>query len=266
MAKREASEKNVIAEYLQLIVSVVIIVVVVRSFIFEPFRIPSPSMDPTLKTGDYVIVTKFSYGFGRQSIFDIPLISDRIFWREPKRGNVVVFAEPDSPRQKKLVKRVVGVPGDEIVVRNSLLYINGVAADRVLIGPGSSNADRFDQRGQAVESLGDFFMETFESQNGKPHEHVIWDKYYGDQLVGPDMFGPYIVPEDHLFFMGDNRDNSSDSRARSLGAVHRKYVMGRAQFVLFSLNIRQIKDGFRIKNSWTLNNPFRWGRFFKGIR
>ena len=130
MAKAETPKKNVIAEYLQLIVSVVVIVFVVRSFIFEPFRIPSPSMDPTLKTGDYVIVSKFSYGFGRQSIFDIPLINDRIFWREPKRGNVVVFADPITPRTKKLIKRVVGVPGDVIEVRDSLLYINGVAADR----------------------------------------------------------------------------------------------------------------------------------------
>ena len=130
MAKEEAPKKNVIAEYLQLVISVVVIVFVVRSFIFEPFRIPSPSMDPTLKTGDYVIVTKFSYGFGRQSIFDIPIIGDRIFWREPKRGNVVVFADPVTPRQKKLIKRVVGVAGDTIEVRDSLLYINGVMAER----------------------------------------------------------------------------------------------------------------------------------------
>ena len=88
--KSEEKQKNVILEYAQLVISVVVIVFVVRSFVFEPFRIPSESMDPTLKTGDYVIVTKFSYGFGRQSIFDIPLIDDRLFWREPKRGNVVV--------------------------------------------------------------------------------------------------------------------------------------------------------------------------------
>jgi len=116
VAKAETPKKNVIAEYLQLVVSVVVIVFVVRSFIFEPFRIPSPSMDPTLKTGDYVIVTKFSYGFGRQSIFDIPLIQDRLFWREPKRGNVVVFADPIFPRQKKLIKRVV---------RNAIILVPG---------------------------------------------------------------------------------------------------------------------------------------------
>lgn len=252
MAKEEAPKKNVIAEYLQLVISVVVIVFVVRSFIFEPFRIPSPSMDPTLKTGDYVIVTKFSYGFGRQSIFDIPLIGDRIFWREPKRGNVVVFADPVTPRQKKLIKRVVGVPGDIIEVRDSLLYINGVMAERDYIGPGSSNAD--------IETSGDFFLETFESQNGKPHEHVIWDKYPQAMF---DNFGPETVPEDHLFFMGDNRDNSSDSRSASLGFVHRKYVMGRAQFVLFSLNIEQTSNR---RNKWNRGNPFRWGRFFKGIR
>ncbi|MGB0824158.1 MAG: signal peptidase I, partial [Alphaproteobacteria bacterium] len=126
--KSEEKQKNVILEYAQLVISVVVIVFVVRSFVFEPFRIPSESMDPTLKTGDYVIVTKFSYGFGRQSIFDIPLIDDRLFWREPKRGNVVVFADPSDPRRTKLIKRVVGVPGDTIEVRNSLLYINGEAA------------------------------------------------------------------------------------------------------------------------------------------
>ena len=252
MAKEEAPKKNVIAEYLQLVISVVVIVFVVRSFIFEPFRIPSPSMDPTLKTGDYVIVTKFSYGLGRQSIFDIPIIGDRIFWREPKRGNVVVFADPVTPRQKKLIKRVVGVAGDTIEVRDSLLYINGVMAERDYIGPGSSNAD--------IETSGDFFLETFESQNGKPHEHVIWDKYPQAMF---DNFGPYTVPEDHLFFMGDNRDNSSDSRSPSLRAVHRKYVMGRAQFVLFSLNIEQTPNR---RNKWNRGNPFRWGRFLKGIR
>lgn len=252
MAKAETPKKNVIAEYLQLVVSVVVIVFVVRSFIFEPFRIPSPSMDPTLKTGDYVIVTKFSYGFGRQSIFDIPLIQDRLFWREPKRGNVVVFADPIFPRQKKLIKRVVGVPGDVIEVIDSQLHINGQMAERDYIGPGSSNAD--------LETSGNFFTETFPSQNGKPHEHFIWDKYPNAMF---DNFGPYTVPEDHVFFMGDNRDNSSDSRSSSLGAVHRKYVMGRAQFVLFSLNIEQTR---RRTNQWKWSNPFRWGRFFKGIR
>ena len=252
MAKEETPKKNVIAEYLQLIVSVVVIVFVVRSFIFEPFRIPSPSMDPTLKTGDYVIVSKFSYGFGRQSIFDIPLINDRILWREPKRGNVVVFADPITPRTKKLIKRVVGVSGDVIEVRDSLLYINGVAAERDYIGPGSSNAD--------IETSGNFYTETFESQNGKDHEHVIWDKYPNAMF---DNFGPYTVPEDHLFFMGDNRDNSSDSRSSSLRAVHRKFVMGRAQFVLFSLNIEQAPNR---RNRLKRSNPFRWGRFFKGIR
>ena len=123
----ESKPSNVIIEYLQLVISVVVIVFVVRSFIFEPFRIPSESMDPTLKTGDYVIVTKFSYGFGRQSVFDIPIINDRVFYSEPKRGNVVVFADPTVPRRKKLIKRVVGVPGDLIEVRDSILFINGKA-------------------------------------------------------------------------------------------------------------------------------------------
>ena len=259
--KKKSPKKNVIAEYLQIVVSVVVIVFVVRSFIFEPFRIPSPSMDPTLKTGDYVIVSKFTYGFGRQSIFDIPLIDDRVFWREPKRGNVVVFADPIQPRTKKLIKRVVGVPGDVIEVKDSLLYINGVAAERVAIGPGSSNADRHftvtDPDGD--RPVGTFFTETFDSQNGQPHEHVIWDKYTNDAY---DNVGPFTVPEDHLFFMGDNRDNSSDSRSAGLGTVHRRYVMGRAQFVLFSLNIEEVRRG---GTNWNIANPFRWGRFFKGI-
>ena len=262
MAETEAKKPNVIVEYLQLVVSVVIIVFVVRSFIFEPFRIPSESMDPTLKTGDYVIVTKFTYGFGRQSIFDVPLISDRLFWREPKRGAVLVFADPKVPRQKKLIKRVVGLPGDTIEVRNSLLYINGVEAQRDYLGPGSSNAD--------IDRRGNFYQETFETQDGKAHEHVIWDKT-------PDAFfdnvGPFLIPEDHLFFMGDNRDNSADSRSAALGPVHRRFVMGRAQFVLFSLNIEQAlvtREGQSTQtyaqSRWNMGNPFRWGRFFKGIR
>jgi len=259
--KSEEKQKNVILEYAQLVISVVVIVFVVRSFVFEPFRIPSESMDPTLKTGDYVIVTKFSYGFGRQSIFDIPLIDDRLFWREPKRGNVVVFADPSDPRRTKLIKRVVGVPGDTIEVRNSLLYINGEAADRVNIGPGESNAD--------LDRLGFFYEEPFPSQNGEPHSHMIWDKV---EAAFFDNVGPYTVPEDHLFFMGDNRDSSKDSRAGSLGPVHRTYLMGRAQFVLFSLNIEQKMDPrypnntSRATNQWNIVNPFRWGRFLKGIR
>lgn len=262
MAEAETKKQNVIVEYLQLVVSVVIIVFVVRSFIFEPFRIPSESMDPTLKTGDYVIVTKFTYGFGRQSIFDVPLINDRVFWREPKRGAVVVFADPKVPRQKKLIKRVVGLPGDTIEVRNSLLYINGEEAQREYIGPGSSNAD--------IDTRGNFYWETFETQDGKSHEHMIWDKSAGAFF---DNVGPFVIPEDHLFFMGDNRDNSADSRSAALGPVHRKFVMGRAQFVLFSLNIQQTlttRPGNSSQtvatSSWNITNPFRWGRFFKGIR
>ena len=156
---------------------------------------------------------------------------------------------------------LAGVPFLQLNVRNSLLYINGEAADRVNIGPGESNAD--------LDRLGFFYEETFPSQNGEPHSHMIWDKV---EAAFFDNVGPYTVPEDHLFFMGDNRDSSKDSRAGSLGPVHRTYLMGRAQFVLFSLNIEQKMDPrypnntSRAKNQWNIVNPFRWGRFLKGIR
>ena len=140
--------------------------------------------------------------------------------------------------------------GDVIEVRDSLLYINGVAAERDYIGPGSSNAD--------IETSGDFFTETFESQNGKDHEHVIWDKYPNAMF---NNFGPYTVPEDHLFFMGDNRDNSGDSRSnRDLGLVHKRFLIGKAEIVLFSLNIQAHPEDLYF---WAYWNPFRWGRFVK---
>ncbi len=265
--KTEDKKKNPIVEFLELIVTVGVIVFVVKSLVMEPFRIPSQSMDPTLTVGDYIITTKFSYGYGRNTfMFDLPLIQDRMLWNEPKRGDVAVFAHPQEGY--RIIKRVVGVPGDVIELRNSELYINGQQARRSDQEPAQSDADN--------EWRGSFFEETFVRQDGSTHQHRIWDKYnYVDPdfcaanasvcllRTGTDDFGPFEVPEDHVFFLGDNRDSSGDSRFR-LGAVHRRHLIGKAQFVLFSFRIQMPQNSNSLRMNWV--NPFRWDRFFKGVR
>lgn len=211
-------------ELIKTILYAVLIAVVFRTFAYEPFNIPSGSMIPTLLVGDFLFVSKFSYGFSRYSLpFGLPLFSGRILAQEPEVGDVAVFKFP-ADNSTDYIKRVVGRPGDSIQMINGLLYINGTNVPRRLV-------DEFvarDSRGRLTRYWR--YIETL--PNGR--EHYILEE--GDN--GPlDNTPLYVVPPDHFFMMGDNRDSSQDSRVMSeVGFVPFVNFVGRAEFIFFSIS------------------------------
>jgi len=213
------------------------IAVSVRSFAFEPFHIPSGSMYPTLEVGDYIFVSKFSYGYSRYSFpFDFPPFSGRVFGSGPERGDVVVFALPTDP-QIDYVKRVIGLPGDTVETRGGRLYINDQLIERARL------ADYPYPEMPGVVRLVPHYEETL--PEGRKHTIL---EMRGDTYPA-DNAGPFKVPAGHVFMMGDNRDNSQDSRFLSaVGPVPIENLIGKASFIFFSWN------GFS-------SNPLEWLRF-----
>ncbi len=191
-----------------------------RSFVAEPFNIPSGSMVPTLLVGDYLFVSKSSYGYSRFSFpFGVAPISERLFAKNPKRGDVAVFRLP-SDTAVDYIKRVVGLPGDKIQVIGGVLHINEAPVTRRLVGNGLY---KYGTR-QIQTNL---YMETLPS--GVPHmiQEVSDNELFDNTAV-------FTVPDKHYFMMGDNRDNSRDSRSRSVGFVPVENFIGRAKFLFFS--------------------------------
>ena len=191
-----------------------------RSFLFEPFNIPSGSMIPTLKVGDYLFVSKFSYGYSRYSFpFGIIPFNGRVLAGEPERGDVVVFRQPRN-ESVAFIKRVVGLPGDEIAVRRGVVHINGTPVTR-----------RHSEEGTATDGISvrkfDEYVETLPEGS----EHRIREMTDAGILDNTPVF---VVPEGHFFMMGDNRDNSNDSRTGSVGMVPSENLIGKAQFLFFS--------------------------------
>jgi len=197
----------------------VLIALVIRSVLYEPFRIPSGSMIPSLLVGDYLFVSKYSYGYSRYSFpWSLDLFSGRIMDSAPKRGDVVVFRQPPHP-EIDFIKRIIGLPGDHIQVKGGILYINDVAVIRDKI------ADYVDEQANSYTQ----YIETL--PNGVKHRIIEME---GDQ-GSLDNTGVYIVPPDHYFAMGDNRDNSADSRVPEVvGYVPAENLVGKAQIIFFS--------------------------------
>ena len=186
-----------VVEYSRSFFPVLIFVLIIRSFIFEPFRIPSGSMKPTLVVGDFIFVKKFSYGL-RLPVTETKIIETG----HPERGDVVVFRLPSNP-SINYIKRVIGLPGDEISFERQRLTINGKLMDL------SANGEVFEQAPVYIEDL-----------DGRVHQTLIHDPGRSKQD------GVYIIPEGQYFFMGDNRDRSKDSRY--IGAIDEKYLVGEA--------------------------------------
>lgn len=236
-----------IRESIKTVLYAVAIALVVRTFAYEPFNIPSGSMIPTLLVGDYLFVSKFSYGYSRYSLpFNLPLIPDRIFFDEPERGDVAVFKLPTDNRTD-YIKRIVGLPGDRIQLRDGILHINGRPVVRVktddLVIPDGVGKPRHVPR----------YIETF--SNGNRHFiSEITDDTPFDSTV------EYRVPEGHYFAMGDNRDRSRDSRfLDEVGFVPKRNLVGRAEFLFFSI------DG-KPWEFWRWPVSLRFERFFQKVQ
>jgi signal peptidase I len=197
------------------------------TLIWGHFKIPSESMQPTLEVGDHLYVSKYAYGYSKHSLpyllHKLPLPEGRIFSRLPKRGDVVVFRNPQT--DVIMIKRVVGLPGDTVQVRRGQLYLNGELVPRERID-GRLYREHATQRVRSVN----VFEQTLPGMDG---EFVIYEREDSYPL---DNTPAFIIPEDSVFFMGDNRDNSIDSRdpENGPGIVPMNYVMGRADRVMFS--------------------------------
>ena len=240
--------KNFLIENAKTLFYALIIAVFIRSIIIQPFYIPSSSMEPTLLVGDRLFVTKYSYGYSKHSFpFSPPILNKRVMFSEPERGDVVVFKTPADNRTD-YIKRLIGLPGDEIKFIESNLYINNneILKSRIsgsdIIFCGNKTIDVF----------------TFEEKlpNNKLHKTVYLKAF---PFANSDTF---IVPKDHFFFLGDNRDCSKDSRfLSSVGYVHKDNLVGKAQFIFFSSDI-EIGSFFEF---WKWHKSIRFNRFFYKI-
>jgi len=223
--KYEMPEKGAENEWMELVKTVfwaVLLAVLIRSTVAEPFNIPSGSMKPTLMVGDYLFVSKYSYGYSRYSFpFGIVPIPDRIWGDEPDQGDVIVFKFP-SDNKTNYIKRVVGLPGDTVQVRNGRLIINGKTVERKFVSEGNVT----NIRGET--SMTREYIETL--PNGV--QHTIYEEGDNEALDNTKIF---TVPEGHYFAMGDNRDNSDDSR-KNVGPIPYQNLVGRAEFIFFSTN------------------------------
>lgn len=200
----------------------------IRAFLFEPFSIPSGSMLPTLQIGDYVIVTKFAYGIR------MPFTNEMIWQRSlPQRGDVIVFERP-SGAAENLIKRVIGLPGDEVRIRDGVLLINGEEQRRTLI-EADFPLDDFDERSRRwFATRADLYVERIDDGAGGTRRHFVLDQFRSRRSEGP-----FRVPEGHVLVLGDNRDNSADSRV--WGYVPLGHIRGRADVIGFSWG----QDGLR---------------------
>jgi len=222
-AKEEA------AEFFKTASMAVLLALVIRTFLFEPFNIPSGSMKPTLLIGDYLFVSKAAYGYSKHSFpFSFAPIEGRIMEKTPKPGDVIVFKLPSNPRID-YIKRVVALPGDTVQVKNGHLHLNGNPVPRESVGLSRDTTDYGTEvtMNEYIQTLPDGTMFTiFEETDNAPLDDTPL----------------YRVPENHVFVMGDNRDNSQDSRvpmmpgSHGVGFVPIENIVGRADFLFFSVN------------------------------
>ena len=237
-----------LGETIRTIVYAVLIAFGIRTFFFEPFNIPSGSMIPTLLIGDYLFVSKFTYGYSRHTVaFGANLFDGRILGSPAQRGDVAVFKLP-TDNHTDYIKRVIGLPGDRIQVISGVLYINGEAVPRERI----EDAPGLDCLGRPGVPQ---YVETL--PNGKRHRI---QECLGDNGA-LDNTPVYTVPARHYFMMGDNRDNSQDSRVLSLvGYVPEENLVGKAQFLFFSL-----EDGVHFWEIWKWPWAIRFSRLLHGV-
>ncbi len=242
----EKKQENGLMDIIKIVLQALALAILVRIFLIQPFNIPSGSMKETLLVGDYLFVSKYSYGYSKYSIpGSFNLFSGRIMGGQPKRGDVAVFRKPNQV-DIDYIKRVIGLPGDRIQVTDGILFINGKAIPKKRIG---TFYDEDENKHIAIyeETLPE--GTKYKVLDEKP------DGYF-------DNTQEFLVPEGHYFMMGDNRDNSSDSRDQSnVGFVPFENFIGRAEFIFFSAD-----KNSSIAKFWTWPMTTRWSRIFNGVR
>src|SRR5579859_5247980 len=250
MASSRRKSSSGFADMMKTLLQVILLALVVRSFAYEPFNIPSKLMQPTLLVGDFIVVSKFSYGYSRHSLpFSLHLFDGRIFGRQPQRGDVVVFKVPTDNRTD-YIKRLIGLPGDHIRVEHRVLAINGVPVKRQAV---EDYVDRDPRTGSTIRHLQ--YIETL--PNGRSHI-IIED---AGPEVAADNTEEYVVPPGHYFMMGDNRDNSEDSRfLTAVGYVPEENLVGRAEVIFLSTS--QAGQPWQF---WLWPSDLRWRRIFDRI-
>ena len=247
---RKGRSEGGIYETIKVVVQALLIAFVVQLVLFQPFSIPSGSLIPTLLIGDYLFVSKYTYGYSRHSVpfFSPPLFSGRIFASQPKRGDIAVFKLPRDGTTV-FIKRVIGLPGDKIRVVRGILHINGQPVKRERIA--DYRTQDVWRRQVAVPQ----YVETL--ANGVSHRII---EINGD--TGPlDDTEEYQVPPGFYFMMGDNRDNSADSRDPTVGLVPFENLVGRAEIIFFSID----EDASTWK-IWEWPWTVRWSRIFSTIK
>ncbi len=236
-----------LGDTIKTVIYAILIAIVIRTLWFEPFKIPSGSMYPTLYVGDYLFVSKYTYGYSKHSLpWSVPLFEGRIWKDAPNRGDVVVFKYPRDNRTD-FIKRVIGLPGDKIKLENGRLYINGQQVEReevenFVMRNDYGNAERYRQ-----------YVETL--PGGVKHRILEISDHEAN-----DDFDEVEVPQGNYFMMGDNRDRSDDSRV-NVGFVPEENLVGKARFLFFSHN-----DEEAWYKPWTWPKKIRWSRLFNRIR
>tara|TARA_X000000368_G_C22867312_1_gene639283 strand:- start:73 stop:813 length:741 start_codon:yes stop_codon:yes gene_type:complete len=239
---------SIALENIKTLAGALFIAIIIRSLVIQPFYIPSSSMEPTLLIGDRIFVSKFTYGISKHSFpFSPNVTKKRFFYKKPKQGDPVVFKTPEDNRTD-FIKRLIGLPGDEIQFVEGDIYINNKKIIRKKI---------------AIKNLVrcgkvSFEVNTYEETLPNGAKHIaVYNK--AGTLKNTKK---YKVPENHFFFLGDNRDCSRDSRFSNIGYVNSVNLVGKAQIIFFS---NDTVKGSLLK-FWNLNNSFRLERLFKKIK
>jgi signal peptidase I len=248
---KKSGERSGFIDTLRVVAQALLIALVIRVFFYQPFNIPSGSMIPTLLVGDYLFVSKFSYGYSKYSFpLGFDLFEGRVWSAEPKRGDVVVFKLPRD-NETDYIKRLIGLPGDHIQMINGVLNINGKPVERHRVKDfdlemPSGSTERVAQ-----------YEETL--PNGVTYDTLdLVDGGFADDTP------VFIVPEGHYFMMGDNRDNSTDSRfqrSNGVGYVPRENLVGRAEIIFFSID-----EKASLFTPWRWPMDIRWSRIFTSLR
>jgi len=246
--KKKETKKNFWYENFKTFFIAILIALILRSFAFEPFSIPSGSMKPTLLEGDYLFVSKYSFGYSKHSFpMSFPPFSGRIFGKYPERGDVAVFRYTKNTKID-YIKRIIGLPGDKIQIKNGILFVNGNEVKRRYVGTWRAK-DRYN------------VMHTYDNYEEKISDNFIYNVLDASPDGMLDNTGVYEVPVGHFFAMGDNRDQSSDSRIlNKLGYVPYENLIGRAQIIFYSRDRSE-----PLWKLWLWPSSVRFERIFKRI-